>query len=399
MYKVLIYRRSDSLTPSGGPNGYLYSLRKGLETIKNENIEIEFLPPQNYNKAKKNQIKSSNNVIVKKILDIYRTIKHIKFNLSVIDGKKTSPVKLNNYDAVHFHSTCDLHFLRDELSNYRGKVILTSHSPQPLAYEFIESSSSMEMKLFGEKYKRMIESDEYAFNRADYIIFPCEYSDEPYLNVWAKYSDIKMKSLSKYRYTLTGTVPATIRSARKDVREKYGIPQDAFVVCYVGRHNEIKGYDRFKDICETFLSENKNAYVIVAGNIGPLTPPNNKERWIEVGWTNDPHSIIAASNTFLLPNRETYFDLILLEVLSIGVPIIASNTGGNKYFNKYNFDGIKLFDSDEECKKQLKENLHLDIASIERIKKENMNLYLERFTTDAFAKGYLNTILGILEEE
>ena len=60
------------------------------------------------------------------------------------------------------------------------------------------------------------------------------------------------------------------------------------------------------------------------------------DHWIEVGWTNDPHSLIAASDVFVLPNHETYFDLILLEVLSLGVPVVMSRTGGNKFFEQFN---------------------------------------------------------------
>lgn len=63
-------------------------------------------------------------------------------------------------------------------------------------------------------------------------------------------------------------------------------------------------------------------------------------RWKEVGWTNDSQSIIAASDVFVLPNRETYFDIIMLEVLSCGKIVIASRTGGNKYFEKIGAKGV-----------------------------------------------------------
>ena len=43
-------------------------------------------------------------------------------------------------------------------------------------------------------------------------------------------------------------------------------------------------------------------------------------------WTNDPHSLINASDMFILPNKETYFDLIMLEVLSMGKIVLATNT-------------------------------------------------------------------------
>ena len=39
---------------------------------------------------------------------------------------------------------------------------------------------------------------------------------------------------------------------REDFRKKYGIPDNAFVISYAGRHNEIKGYADLKRLGELF---------------------------------------------------------------------------------------------------------------------------------------------------
>ena len=134
----------------------------------------------------------------------------------------------------------------------------------------------------------------------------------------------------KHRYMPTGIVGCKAKVNREDFRKKYGIPDNAFVISYAGRHNEIKGYADLKKLGEKLLAD-KNVYFLIAGKEEPMTGLKN-DHWIEVGWTNDPHSLIAASDVFVLPNHETYFDLILLEVLSLGVPVVMSRTGGNKYF-------------------------------------------------------------------
>ena len=64
------------------------------------------------------------------------------------------------------------------------------------------------------------------------------------------------------------------------------------------------------------------------------------ERWIEVGWTDEPHSLTNASDCLVVPNRQTYFDLVILEGLSLGIPIVTSMTGGNKYFKKEKCGGV-----------------------------------------------------------
>lgn len=140
---------------------------------------------------------------------------------------------------------------------------------------------------------------------------------------------------------LTGTNKRIAKKTRKEVCEQYNIPGDAFIVCYAGRHNQLKGYDLLKKIGKKVLGLIPNAYFLIAGIEDPIKGLNN-DRWIEVGWTNDPHSLMAAADIFVLPNRETYFDLIMLEALSLGTIVVASDTGGNKHF--VNDKGVFLYD-------------------------------------------------------
>lgn len=112
------------------------------------------------------------------------------------------------------------------------------------------------------------------------------------------------------------------------------------------------------------------------------------ERWIEVGWTNDPHSIIAASDVFVLPNKETYFDLIMLEVLSLGKLIVASNTGGNKYFSNFNECGILLYNSKEEAVSLIKKIM--DLTSEEREKLGEAN---KKCLENILLRKYLQRII------
>lgn len=393
MKKVLIYHRINMLKPTGGPNGYLFSLKEGLDKNNDDRIEIDFLPAINKTTSLKDASKTFKNPIAKWILSIYRRVKHIRFMFKMLNVTQNSPVDLNKYDAIHFHATRDVWFLREQLRDFKGKVILTSHSPQPLSDEYIEQSSSLELKVFGKKYRSLIEMDKYAFERADYVMFPCQFADESYLHAWKDYHRIKESKKENYRYLLTGTVPARVKREKNEVRKSLNIPEDAFVICYVGRHNEIKGYDRLKVIGEKILNEYPKVYVVVAGNLGPIESVKH-ERWIEVGWTNEPHSYISASDVFILPNKETYFDLILLEVLSIGVPVIASNTGGNKYFN--NNEGVLLFDSEMECVRLIEKIMMKTPEEIDSICTKNKMCYEENFTTDVFARNYIDILSEIV---
>ena len=161
--------------------------------------------------------------------------------------------------------------VKDSLESYKGRIILTSHTPKPSHLEIYEDSiTEKERKKYGNLYKKLEKIDEYAFNKADYIVFPCEYAEEPYYNRWEKYKEIKEKNKQKYRYLLTGTQKCFAKIPKDEVREKYSIPKDAFLISYVGRHNEVKGYDFLKEIGKEILEKNKNVYIICAGKEEPI---------------------------------------------------------------------------------------------------------------------------------
>ena len=233
--------------------------------------------------------------------------------------------------------------------------------------------------------------DNYAFSRADILIFPCEEAEEPYENNWVGYASFKQKNRAKYRYLLTGINPCRAKETKECIRKRYGIPASAFVVCYVGRHNEIKGYDNLKLIGKTLLEKHDNLYILVAGKEEPLTRLEH-ERWIEVGWTDDPHSIINAADVFLLPNKETYFDLVMLEVLSLGKIIIASRTGGNKYFERMDTPGIRLFESNEKAVTLTEEIMLTSMEERNVLEESNKILFEQHFTAATFADNYIRLI-------
>ena len=337
--KILIYHDIKELKPMGGPSGYLYNLNNELKKEGINSIDFINIPKSN-KRIIFDKLPNKLKAFLKKTLNP-RTREIIKNVFS--DCEKTSCVDLNKYDIIHFHSSLSMYLVKDSLDKFHGKVVFTTHCPKVPHKEIIED---MTTKKFYNSHKKVLDKleiiDEYAFNRADYIIFPTAESEECYYNTWEKYKEIKENNSHKYIYIPTGINPVTAKIDRKSIRDKYGIPKDAFLISYIGRHNEVKGYKFFKEIGKEFLKDQNN-YVIVAGEEAPLKGLED-ERWIEVGWTNDPYSIINASDVFVLPNKETYFDLVLLETMSLGKQVALSNTGGNKYFKKYNSKSLRFFE-------------------------------------------------------
>lgn len=392
--KILIFRDEDSLKPVGGPTGYLYNLKKGIDFYGIDNIH--FIKNKSTKLPHKRTLRNTITSILNK--NSNAKLENFKLIMSIVNKHKDPYKDFSEYSAVHFHSTIHLYRNRGNLDNYNGKVLLTSHSPKPLHLEILEDQITKSEQIIYNMFKSKLEIiDKYSFERADHIIFPCEDAEEPYSNNWPRYKEIKEKRQHSFVYVPTGIEECIPKMSREDILKKYSIPSDSFVISYVGRHNETKGYDLLKKIGREVLGNYNNVYFLIAGKEEPLKGLSH-ERWIEAGWTNDPHSHIAAADLFILPNKETYFDLIMLEVLSLGKTVLCSNTGGNKYFKAFNKKSIIYFDNQDEAVSQIEKVLSLGIDPRNELAKLNYDLFKNNFTTKHFLDKYINVLDQILED-
>ena len=78
MNKILIYRRESELSPTGGPKGYLYNLKNGLDKIDTSDLSISFLPPIKHIVAsdKRFQIKKS---LPSFVVKLFKSFQHGKY--------------------------------------------------------------------------------------------------------------------------------------------------------------------------------------------------------------------------------------------------------------------------------------------------------------------------------
>ncbi len=362
---------------SGGPSGYLGYLEEGLKKTKGHKVHIKTMPSR--------------------VTQQYESIESLLKDF----GKFVETELFNeNYNLIHFHSTLDFYaflaFAKNKMGNF--VTILTSHSPVPphqetiyyieeqLKYEAMQNEKGL---IWHEENIRRIKSfyeniDIEAYKAADYIVFPCEEAMEEYFK-WAPFRSIISKK--RLEFVLSGVEPISYELTSEQIRAKYGIPQDAFVVSYIGRHNSFKGYDILQEAAEQVWKMNKDIWFLIAGKEWPMKGLT-AERWIEVGWTKDPGSLINASDIFVLPNRATYFDLVLLEVLSMGKPVLASNTGGNKYVARQT-EGVILFDVDSRILARKILELAAERDLLHEVGDMNKLTYERYYTVELFAKRYV----------
>ena len=217
---------------------------------------------------------------------------------------------------------------------------------------------------------------------------------EPLQETMDGFNDISRKK--DIRFIETGAKKLCSSLTKEEAKKKYGV-SGKFVIGYVGRHNEIKGYDILKEAAQKVLSQNENICFLIGGKQGNTYSPLQHERWIEAGWTN-PSDLFMAIDVFVLPNRMTYFDLVLLEVMSAGVPVIASATGGNKSVQSMTGALILYQNTAADLAEKIMEFSHLSDENRKSAGQKIQNTYEQFYTTKIFAEKYKNLINNIYRD-
>ena len=131
---------------------------------------------------------------------------------------------------------------------------------------------------------------------------------------------------------------------------------------------------------------------IVAGAKSDIQYPKDSD-WIELGYINDAMNLMSISDVVVIPNRNTYFDLVIIEALSLGKIVVTSNTGGNIDIAKTN-RGLYLFDNNSEisCTEAIKHVLSMSNPERRDLETCSRKYYLENCTPEVFAENYLRVI-------
>ena len=208
---------------------------------------------------------------------------------------------------------------------------------------------------------------------------------------WPYFREIKEKHRNKFKYVLTGIPQSVPTKSRNEILSTYNVPTDEFVISYVGRHNTVKGYDILKDIAKALFAKDSKTWVISAGKEEPFKRLEHP-RWKEIGYTNDPASFISASDVSVLPNRVTYFDIVMMEILSLGKIVLASRTGGNKFFEKNGLPGVFLYDTIDEAVSTLLEIKSMSPSEREALGKQNIEFYSKNLSVASMYDSYMQCI-------
>ena len=146
-----------------------------------------------------------------------------------------------------------------------------------------------------------------------------------------------------------------IKEGKQTLKTQLGLKGD--IILTAGRLVRGKGYETLIEIMPELLKGNANFKLIIAGS-GPeknslqeiINSLNLEKNVFLAGQLakNELLKLMKASDMFVLNSEHETMSNVIIEALNVGVPIIASNRGGNPEIIKNDHNGILVDCGDKE---------------------------------------------------
>jgi glycosyltransferase involved in cell wall biosynthesis len=122
---------------------------------------------------------------------------------------------------------------------------------------------------------------------------------------------------------------------RHACRARWGVSDDAFVVCGAGRLRHQKNFSLFLKTAKKVAEEIPESEFVIAGSGSEEQKLKQQAADLELtnrvhftGFVSDMTSLYPAADVFFLPSRYEGTPMVMLEVMAMGIPIVASNVDG-----------------------------------------------------------------------
>ena len=188
------------------------------------------------------------------------------------------------------------------------------------------------------------------------------------------------------------------------IRQHFGVPEKAFVISQIARLDDIKGHDYTLDAAKACTC-NSDIIILIAGS-GPMEPHLLKRiddekigNVLMVGFVSEVEDLLNITDLQISASYGSEAtSLALLEGMSLGIPAVASDFGGNPYVITHMKNGLLFPQKDGAALArgilEIKNGRELYQHLSEGAKLE----YNERFRADTMARNIENLyrkVIGI----
>lgn len=187
--------------------------------------------------------------------------------------------------------------------------------------------------------------------------------------------DRKVVDVNKLCLIENGIDINQVREAQPIMREKLGIPKDAYVVGMVGRIAEQKSPDIFVKAAKIILQNIPNAFFIIVGDglqrekIEKISQEDCAIPLLITGWVDNPYQYLKIFDVAMLLSRWEGFGYSIVEYMAAGVPLVATNVDAIPTIVSNGSDGILVEKDDYQEAARSVIKIHNDITSAEKFKR------------------------------
>lgn len=186
-------------------------------------------------------------------------------------------------------------------------------------------------------------------------------------------------------------------SEKEQIRKRFGV-NDEIVVSIVARLEDIKGHLYFIEAAQMLINEGFNAKFFIAGTGSYEDTLKEKvrelglgDKVIFTGFIKDVDKLMAITDIQANASYGTEAtSLALLEGMSIGIPAVVSDFGGNPGVIKNGVNGFVVPKQNSKALADGLKSLMTDEALYERLKKQSAEIFKKEFTSQAMTDNIQN---------
>lgn len=311
-------------------------------------------------------------------IDFARNIKHMGQNMKAL-WQVEALMKQNTYEFCHCHSPIGGVVARIAGHRTRTKVIYTAHG-----FHFYQGAPVMNWLVYYPVEKMLSRWTDVliTINHEDYKLAKKKFKMKKLTYVPGIGIDTQREGLSQ--------------KEKEEKRKELGIPQDAFLITNAAEFTPNKNQKTVIEAIEQL--HNPNIYFVMCG-IGEKKAELEqyvKEHGLEehirfVGFRNDLHEILQASDCFVLSSFREGLSVALMEAMAEGLPVVCGRIRGNVDLIKDGKGGILVSPENKEDYEAAFRKLY-EMKQKEFQKFENIGLN-NRNKVEAFSKETVDPIM------
>ena len=215
-------------------------------------------------------------------------------------------------------------------------------------------------------------------------------------------------SAKKIRVILNGVDGLTQESEESKTasRERFGVNDGEKVISIVARLEDIKGHEYFIDAAKMLLDDGHKIKFFIAGTGSYEDTLKNKVRSLKLeesviftGFITDVDKLMSITDIQVIASYGTEAtSLALLEGMSIGVPAVVSDFGGNPGVIKDGQNGFVVPKQNSAALKKGIEKLLCDESLYDEMSLRSREIFKETFTAAAMTRKTQEMYIDVTEE-